>query len=193
MRGCLLDRDGFGDKNLKVGEKMAEKTGISWCDHTFNIAWGCFKISPGCTNCYADTLSARFGNDVWGKDKPRKTFGVKHWNEPLKWNKAAEKDGAKHKVFSSSMCDIFEDHPTITAEREKLWDLIRKTPNLIWQLLTKRADRIKDNLPEDWGNGWPNVWMGVSIENDDYVWRADCLREVSAVVHFISYEPALGH
>jgi protein gp37 len=171
---------------------MAENTGISWTQHTFNLAWGCVKISPGCTNCYADTLSHRFGNDVWGKDKPRKTFNARHWKQPLKWNANAEKAGVMAKVFSSSMCDIFEDHPTITQEREKLWELIRKTPNLVWQLLTKRANRIKDNLPPDWGNGWPNVWLGVSIENNDYVSRADYLREVPAVVHFISYEPALG-
>lgn len=171
---------------------MAEKTGISWTDHTFNVAWGCEKISPGCKNCYADTLSHRFGEDVWGANKPRKTFGAKHWKEPLKWNKKAAEAGILAKVFSSSMCDNFEDHPTITAEREKLWDLIRKTPNLIWQLLTKRADRIKDNLPPDWGDGWPNVWLGVSIENNDYVWRAEYLRDIPVVCRFISYEPALG-
>jgi len=96
-------------------------------------------------------------------------------------------------VFSSSMCDLFEDHPTITTEREKLWALIRRTPHLHWQLLTKRADRIEGCLPPDWGShGYPNVWLGVSISEINGAWRADCLREIPAKVRFISYEPALG-
>lgn len=171
---------------------MADKTIIAWTDHTFNIAWGCQKISPGCANCYADTLSHRYGWDVWGPGKPRRTFGEKHWNEPLKWNKDAAKEGRRHRVFSSSMCDVFEDNQTVESERGKLWNLIRETPWLDWQLLTKRADRIVDNLPDDWGKGYPNVWLGVSVENNDYGWRVDCLRDIPATVHFVSYEPALG-
>jgi protein gp37 len=136
-------------------------------------------------------LSGRFGDNVWGKDAPRKTFGVKHWNEPLKWNRDAEKAGVRARVFCSSMCDIWEDHPTITAEREKLWTLIRATPWLTWQLLTKRIDRVGVNRPADW-NSLPNVWLGTSIENADYFWRAEALASLSARVRFISYEPALG-
>jgi protein gp37 len=90
------------------------------------------------------------------------------------------------------MCDLFEDHPTIESELQKLWPLIRKTPMLDWQLLTKRADRIAALLPADWGDGYPNVWLGVSIESNDYVWRADALKQIPAAVRFISYEPALG-
>lgn len=171
---------------------MADKTAIAWTDHTFNIAWGCVKVSPGCKNCYADTQSRRYGHDVWGPNKPRRTFGEKHWNEPLKWNRAAEVEGVRKRVFCSSMCDVFEDHPTINAEREKLWPLIRATPWLDWQILTKRAERIAANLPADWRDGYENVWLGVSIENNDYVQRADHLRLVPATVRFVSYEPALG-
>jgi protein gp37 len=90
------------------------------------------------------------------------------------------------------MCDIFEDHPTIQAETKKLWALIRRTPWLTWQLLTKRPERIAANLPKDWDDGWPNVWLGVSIENAEYVWRADLLRKIPAAIRFVSYEPALG-
>ena len=172
---------------------MSAKTIIAWTDHTFNIAWGCQKVSPGCKNCYADTLSKRYGaSSVWGPGQPRRTFGAKHWADPLKWNAEANREGRQHRVFSSSMCDIFEDHPDITAERAKLWDLIERTPCLDWQLLTKRADRIATNLPPTWGDGWPNVWLGVSIENNEYVSRADDLRRIPAAVHFVSYEPALG-
>jgi protein gp37 len=172
---------------------VAEKTIIAWTDHTFNIAWGCTKVSPGCKNCYADTLSARYGQSVWGPGNPRRVFGEKHWAEPLKWEREARKEGRRHRVFCSSMCDNFEDHPTITAERAKLWPLIRATPHLDWQLLTKRPERILNGLPADWGkDGYPNVWLGTSIENNDYVGRADSLACVPAAVHFVSYEPALG-
>jgi protein gp37 len=171
---------------------LAENTIIAWTDHTFNIAWGCQKVSPGCANCYAQTLSERFGWDVWGPNAPRRTFGEKHWAEPHKWNHAARRAGRRRRVFCSSMCDIFEDHPTIEQEREKLWRLIRETPELDWQLLTKRPERIAANLPDDWCDGYVNVWLGTSIENNDYVWRADRLRQIPAVVRFVSYEPALG-
>lgn len=182
---------------------MSEHTGIEWTDHTFNIAWGCFKVSPGCAHCYADTFSRRYGHDVWGPPKTtaRRTFGEKHWNEPLKWERAAAADPSGgacadipgRLVFCSSMCDVFEDHPTIDAEREKLWPLIRATPHLTWQLLTKRPERIAANLPSDWGEGYANVWLGTSIESNDYRWRYDELAKVKAVVHFLSLEPLLGH
>lgn len=173
---------------------MGEQTIIAWTDHTFNIAWGCTKISPGCKNCYADTFATkRIGLNLWGPRNARRTFGPKHWAEPLKWDRQAQAEQRRHRVFCSSMCDIFEDHPTIDREREKLWGLIRETPNLHWQLLTKRPERILDNLPPDWGPmGYHNVWIGTSIENNEYVWRADHLRLVPASVRFISYEPALG-
>lgn len=181
---------------------MTAKTKIEWTDHTFNIAWGCFKVSPGCTNCYADTFAKRTGHNVWGPPKTtaRRVFGKKHWDEPLKWERAAAADPAGgvcpeirgRLVFCSSMADVFEDHPTINAEREKLWPVIRETPHLTWQLLTKRPERIAANLPSDWGAGYPNVWLGTSIENADYAWRFDPLRDVPAATRFLSLEPLLG-
>lgn len=168
---------------------MGEKTGIAWTDHTFNIAWGCVKVSPGCKNCYAETISKRFGGDIWGPGKPRRTFGDKHWAEPRKWNRRAELGRTRERVFTSSMCDVFEDHPDIDVARARLWGLIQETPWLDWQILTKRAERIAPNIPSPLPR---NVWMGVSIERDDYTWRADYLRDIDASVRFISYEPALG-
>jgi len=168
-------------------------TTISWTDATFNIAWGCRKVSPGCAHCYAERLSARYGFGVWGPRGPRRTFGEAHWNEPLRWNAEAASQGERRRVFASSMCDVFEDHPTIDAERTKLWPLIDATPSLDWQILTKRPERIRPSLPRDWGEqGRPNVWLGVSIESAEYVRRADVLRTIPAVVRFVSYEPALG-
>ena len=172
---------------------MAEKTIIAWTDHTFNIAWGCAKISPGCANCYADDLNKRYGSDaVWGPGKDRRLFGDAHWKKPAKWNRAAEKAGKIARVFASSMCDNFEDHPTVASMLPRLWQTIKATPWLDWQLLTKRADRIAECLPPDWGDGYENVWLGVSIENADYAWRADELCKVPAALRFVSYEPALG-
>jgi protein gp37 len=169
-----------------------ENSIIAWTDNTFNIAWGCVKVSPGCKNCYADSLAKRYKWDVWGAGKERRTFGPDHWAKPVKWNKEAIASGRSIKVFCSSMCDVFEDHPTIAQEREKLWDLIRATPHLDWQLLTKRPQRIRECLPPDWGNGYKNVWLGTTIESAEYRGRADHLRTIPARVRFISYEPALG-
>lgn len=177
---------------------MSANSPIEWTDHTFNIAWGCEKVSPGCAHCYADTLSSRYGHDVWGKDKPRRVFGEKHWAEPLKWNRAAEKEGIRKRVFCSSMCDVFEEHPTINEEREKLWPLIRATPWLDWQLLTKRPDNILGHLPSDWGldredcSGYSNVWLGTSVENQRFANRVLQLCVVPARVRFLSMEPLLG-
>jgi protein gp37 len=171
---------------------MGKETAISWTDHTFNIAWGCEKISPGCTHCYADAFSHRVGLDVWGPGKDRRTFGEKHWSQPLAWDREARKEGRSHRVFCSSMTDWALDDPTLAAERPKLWALIRKTPHLDWQLLTKRANRIVECLPDDWGSGYPNVWLGVSVEDRKHGFpRMDHLRKIPAVVRFLSVEPLL--
>lgn len=177
---------------------MGETTKIAWTDHTFNVAHGCFKVSPGCANCYAESFTERISTTrIWGPSNStdRRVFGEKHWNEPLKWDRAAERDGRQHRVFSSSMADNFEQHTTMMAELAKLWDLIRQTPHLDWQLLTKRSDRIEHSLPPFWDEIKDHVWLGVSIENNDYVSRADALRKPKAsqaAVRFVSYEPALG-
>jgi protein gp37 len=174
---------------------MSERTGIEWTSHTFNIAWGCMRVSPGCEHCYAEVLSKRYGFAVWGpaKTTERRVFGEKHWNEPLRWNAKAERDGVRRRVFCASMCDVFEDHPTIDAEREKLWPLIRSTPWLDWQLLTKRPERIAVNLPGDWGaTGYANVWLGTSVESQAYLERMAVLGDVPASVRFVSCEPLLG-
>jgi len=173
---------------------MADKSRISWTDATFNPWMGCTKISPGCAHCYAETLlSGRMGRPgLWGPRGQRQVTTEDYWRKPIKWNKTAEKEGKRFRAFCGSLCDWAEDHPTAEANRPRLWDLIRATPWLDWLLLTKRAERIAECLPDDWGNGYPNVWLGVSIENNDFRHRADFLRQIPAVVRFISYEPALG-
>jgi protein gp37 len=173
---------------------MGEHTGIAWCDHTFNVAWGCVKVSEGCKNCYASNAAQRFGFDVFGPaaTTPRRTFGEAHWKEPLLWNKKAASAGVRRRVFCSSMCDVFEDHETIDAEREKLWPLIKRTPMLDWQLLTKRPERIAARLPDDWDEGYKNVWLGTSVESQADVGRITALQRVPARIRFLSCEPLLG-
>lgn len=173
---------------------MGAKTLISWTDHTFNIAWGCQEVSPGCAHCYARSLSERYGHHVWGPPNTtgRRTFGEKHWREPLAWNAAAEAKGVPARVFCSSMCDVFESHPIIAQERAKLWPLIRATPWLDWQLVTKRPENIAAALPQDWATGYLNVWLGASVEDQERAGRVDVLRRIPARVHFLSVEPLLG-
>lgn len=154
-------------------------------------------MSDGCKFCYAEAKDSnpRFGaGGNWGPPAttPRRTFGVDHWKKPLTWNRAAAKAKERRRVFSSSMCDNFEDHPTVEYQLRRLWAVIRKTPHLDWQLLTKRPERITSLLPHDWDDGYPNVWLGVSVEDMRVAERVDELRRIPAVVRFISYEPALG-
>lgn len=105
------------------------------------------------------------------------------FNSPLKWNEPKL-------VFTCSWSDWF--HEDADAWRPEAWDIIRRTPHLTYQILTKRPERIAANLPHDWDEGYPNVWLGVSIENRRFVGRADILREIPAAVRFISAEPLLG-
>jgi protein gp37 len=172
---------------------MAEETIIAWTSHTFNAWMGCQKVSPGCAHCYAETLTKnRMGLQLWGPTAPRQVTAAANWRKPIGWNREAQESGKRSMVFCGSLMDWAEDHPTAIATLQRLWQLIRVTPWLDWQLLTKRAERIAESLPADWGEGYPNVWLGVSIENMDYAHRAATLAKIRAAVRFISYEPALG-
>jgi protein gp37 len=175
---------------------MAEQSLIAWTENTFNAAMGCMKISPGCKNCYAETLTKnRMGLHLWGPADmtARQRTTPANWRKPLQWNAEAGRTGRRRLVFCGSLFDWAEEHPQIDALRPDLWNLIRATPMLDWQLLTKRASRIWELLPKDWHDGYPNVWLGVSIENDEYTYRANAyLNEIPATVRFVSFEPALG-
>lgn len=170
---------------------MGLNSKIEWTTHTFNPWWGCTKVSTGCKHCYAETLSKRWGHDFWGPGKPRRLMSDAHWREPLKWNAEAAEFGERSRVFCASMADVFEENAP-EGELERLWELIRKTPCLDWQLLTKRPHRILESLPEDWGDGYANVWLGTSVENQKVIQRIDHLREVPSVIRFLSLEPLLG-
>jgi protein gp37 len=168
---------------------MGKDSEIAWCDNTFNPWWGCTKVSPGCVNCYAEALAKRYGHSVWGPGAIRRTFGDKHWNEPLAWNAEAVLFGERKRVFCASMSDVF-DAQAPEGVRERLFELIAVTPSLDWQVLTKRPERMADYMAGR--DVLPNLWLGTSIESDKYAYRADILRAIPAAVHFISAEPLIG-
>lgn len=183
------------DGNAEEEETLMGITRIAWTDFSFNPWKGCMKVSDGCKHCYAETLIVgRFKQPLWGPATTtrRDRTGEKNWRKPLQWNREAARLGRASRVFCASLSDVFEPHPMVAPWREELWALIRATPHLHWQLLTKRPEEIAGMLPADWENGYPNVWLGCSIENNDTVARADHLRQIPAAVRFISYEPALG-
>ena len=171
---------------------MAERTGIAWTDHTFNPWVGCTTISPGCDHCYAEEWAKRTGNSLlWAGARRRTT--PRNWLQPIKWNRQAQRDGVRRKVFCASLADVF-DNQVPASWRDDLWHLIHQTPDLDWLLLTKRPQNIAKMLPDGWGDdGWPNVWLGTTVENqeeaDRRIW---VLAGVRAVVRFLSCEPLLG-
>jgi protein gp37 len=170
-----------------------ESSKIAWTHNTFNPWWGCEKVSPGCKFCYAEKLDARYnaGNEHWGPGAPRKLMSEHYWNDPLRWEKKAKASGSRTRVFCASMADVFDEEAP-EGQRDRLFDVIRKTPSLDWLLLTKRPQNAKHMLPSDWGSGYPNVWVGASMEDQK---RADermpVLADIPAVVRFASVEPQL--
>lgn len=179
---------------------MGENSKIEWCHHTFNAWWGCQRVSPACEHCYAESFSKRLGKDLWGPGKERQVMSEKYWRQPLAWDKQAANKGERARVFCSSMADVFEDHPTVNQEREKLWQLIDQTPNLDWLLLTKRPENFGRFLPfsdcrapDLFKEYFPNVWLGVTAENQEWAdKRIPLLLEIPAAVRFVSAEPLLG-
>ena len=173
---------------------MGKESKIEWTTHTFNPWWGCTKVSPACAHCYAETWAKRTGQKVWGDDAPRRFFGDKHWNEPLKWNKEAEGATERPRVFCASMADVFEKRDDLNEQRERLWKLIMATRNLDWLLLTKRPENILEMIPVDWRDmPHANVWFGTTAENQEQLnKRYGPLVSVPANVRFLSCEPLLG-
>jgi len=170
---------------------MAENSKIEWTDHTFNPWIGCTKVSAACDNCYAEAWDKRFKGNRWGKDSDRTR--TKTWGQPIRWQKKAKNEGVRHRVFCASLADIFDNHKSILPEwRADLWALINRCPDLDFLLLTKRPQNIKKYLPDDWGMGYPNVWLGATVESQKEADRLSHLVSVPAKFHFLSMEPLLG-
>lgn len=184
---------------------MGEQTKIEWTDHTFSPWWGCTKVSPACGmplaghegehhgTCYAESFSNRLGFNIWGQNVGRRFFGDGHWSEPEKWNRKAEKEGIRRRVFCGSMCDVMEDRRDLDSHRERLYGLIQRTPWLNWLLLTKRPQNFRRLLPAEWvSKPEPNVWVMATVETPEYGWRIEALRNTPAVMRGLSMEPLLA-
>ena len=115
---------------------MAESTGIGWTDATWNPWYGCTKVSPGCAHCYMFREQIRYGRDPEVVTRSKTKFA-----DPLKWTKG-------RMIFTCSWSDWF--HPAADAWRPEAWEIIKRTPHHTYQILTKRPERIADNLPDDW-------------------------------------------
>lgn len=166
---------------------MGKDSAIQWTDYTWNIARGCSKVDADCKFCYMyrDSFDGHRYN-------PREVVRAKTvFNLPLKIKETKSKvwDGPPL-VFTSSLTDVF--HEAIDSYRNEMWDIIRKCPHLIFQILTKRPERIELHLPPDWCEGWDNVWLGTSVGSDDAIKRITDLIQVPAKCRFVSFEPLHG-
>lgn len=177
---------------------MADNTKIEWADHTFNPWIGCTRVSPGCDNCYAAVSTpARTMRVEWGAKEERHLTSEANWKSPVRWNAAHEiffgMYGHRQRVFCASLADVFDNHPDVEASRARLWDLIKATPKLDWLLLTKRIGNVKSMLPTDWGDGYLNVWLGISVVNQEEADRdIPKLLALPARARWLSMEPLLG-
>ena len=163
---------------------MAEQTSIEWTGSTWNPVTGCHKISPGCKNCYAARLAPRL--KAMGNPRYINGFDVTLHHDLIELPKTWRKP---RRVFVNSMSDLFHDEVPIVFI-QSVFDTIVSTNRHTFQVLTKRPERalrIAGQLP------WPtNLWLGVSVENDDYSYRIDLLRQIPAQTKFLSLEPLLG-
>lgn len=173
---------------------MGDKTGIEWTDATWNVMTGCTKISPGCDNCYANTVAQTKTREVYLKQLPvidneanrADPFAPRFWPErldqPLRWKRG-------RLVFVNSMSDVFHAHFTLDMIAQ-VFDVMNRAPQHQFQVLTKRPERaVRLAHHFKWT---PNIQMGASIENMDVAKRADALRQLPAAVRFLSCEPLLG-
>lgn len=163
---------------------MADKSNIEWTEATWNPWYGCLKVSPGCKFCYMYREMERYGRDPRVVTRSKTKF-----EDPLTWVRTGK---APKFCFTCSWSDFFIEQAD--EWRAEAWEIIRKTPQITYQILTKRPERIREHLPADWGlSGYPNVWLGVSAENQQYAdERIPLLLQTPAAVRWISAEPLLG-
>jgi protein gp37 len=163
---------------------MASNSHIEWTDATWNPVTGCTKISPGCKHCYAERLAGRL--KAMGQANYRNGFLVtlqpQMLDLPLRWK-------SPRLVFVNSMSDLFHEEVP-TAYIKQVFKIMRDAHWHYYQVLTKRSDRLLElNRDLKWV---PQIWMGVSVENEKYAGRIDELRQTGAHVKFLSLEPLLG-
>lgn len=193
---------------------MGKNTKIEWCNRTFNPWIGCTKVSNGCGNCYAERFGKWFGVE-WGPDRARKLTSAANWRQPRSWDRKAAAEGRRLRVFCASLADVFD--PEVPDDwRDRAFAVMALTPNLDWLVLTKRPERMRayvtghngtravrgfigragrKNDPAFPALNWPlpNVWLGVSVENQATAdERVPILLDTPAALRFVSAEPLLG-
>jgi protein gp37 len=158
---------------------------IEWTEATWNPVTGCTKISEGCRYCYAEKLALR----LRAMNNPRYVNGfditLHHdvLSDPLKWN-------SPKKVFVNSMSDLFHENIPINFI-EQVFKIIKIADHHIFQILTKRSERLLELAPH---LSWPdNLWMGVTVESEEFAYRISHLRQTPAKIKFISFEPLLNN
>jgi protein gp37 len=163
---------------------MANKSSIEWTESTWNPVTGCSKISPGCKNCYAERMAKRLqriGVERY-KDAFELTMHPDVLDTPLSWK-------TPKVIFVNSMSDLFHEKIPLSFIQDT-FDIMKKAHWHTFQILTKRSERLKKLAPKiEWPN---NVWMGVSVESQRYVYRIDHLRAVPSAVRFLSVEPLIS-
>ncbi len=163
---------------------MATQSAIEWTETTWNPASGCTKLSAGCANCYAKRMARRL--QAMGQHRYRNGFKVtlhpEALEEPYRWKQPRV-------VFVNSMSDLFHERIPLDFVR-RVFTVMNKNPRHTFQILTKRSQRLVELAPLlSWSD---NIWMGVTVENSDYLHRIEHLRQVNAAVRFLSLEPLLG-
>mgnify|MGYP003594100691 CR=1 FL=1 len=163
---------------------MSGKSKIEWTESTWNPVTGCSPMFAGCQYCYAARFAKRL--QAMGNPRYKNAFEVTVHDDlislPLSWKKP-------QMIFVNSMSDLFHEKVSDDVIK-RIFTTMNSTPQHTYQILTKRAERLMQLSPElTWSN---NIWMGVSIENEDVVFRADLLRETDAHIKFISAEPLLS-
>jgi len=163
---------------------MATQSAIEWTESTWNPVTGCTKISAGCLNCYAERMAKRL--QAMGQERYRNGFRLtlhpEALEEPYRWKKPRV-------VFVNSMSDLFNEEIPLEFIQD-VFTVMNTNKRHTFQILTKRSERLCKLAPLlEWSE---NIWMGVTIENNDYVSRADDVRTISAGVKFLSLEPLLG-
>lgn len=163
---------------------MAQNSSIEWTEATWNPVTGCSKISPGCKHCYAERMAKRL--QAMGQDRYRNGFDVTLQQDivelPLRWPEPRI-------IFVNSMSDLFHEEIPETFIRDVFETMVAANWHT-FQILTKRSPRLAALAPR---LPWPrNVWMGISVESPQYVFRISDLRNVPAAVRFLSVEPLLA-
>lgn len=161
---------------------MGDTSNIEWTEATWNPWHGCHRISPSCDHCYMFAEKKQYGHDGDMVVRSKTKF-----NDPLKWART----GKMPKLcFTCSWSDWFINEAD--PWRPDAWGIIHATPEINYQILTKRAGRILSHLPPDWGPGYPNCWLGVSVEAPEQLSRIAMLRAAPAHIRFVSFEPVLA-